>query len=278
MGSNRKGSRPRYNTDQSITKQTEKNAENWPKELGNDACDFYGLTLDEDQINLRNKIWDPDIDAVFVDSPAGTGKSLVSIATAHLMREYGRYTDMVYVMHPVGDPQGALPGTITEKSSVYFESLYQALTLATNDWPAKYIKQSSMGDTDDKYYTKQGSAYITAITDTYLRGSNIGSKTSPTILIIDEAQNFPEFALRKVLTRACEGTKVVVIGHTLQCDLKGEKSGFARCQEHFRRKNDPRFAFCELHNCHRSIVAQVADEPWNDEELDKEDKKNKKGE
>ena len=72
-------------------------------------------TLDEDQINLRDKIWDPNIDAVFVDSPAGTGKSLVSIATAHLMREYGRYTDMVYVMHPVGDPQGALPGSITEK-------------------------------------------------------------------------------------------------------------------------------------------------------------------
>ena len=72
---------------------------------------------------------------------------------------------------------------------------------------------------------KDGMGFITAITDTYLRGSNIGSAFSPTILIVDEAQNFPEFALRKVLTRACEGTKVIVIGHTLQCDLKAEKSG-----------------------------------------------------
>ena len=223
---------------------------------------LYGFTLDEDQIKLRDAIWNPNIDAVFVDSPAGTGKSMVSIATAFLMCEYDRYSNIVYVMHPVGDPQGALPGTRTEKSSVYFESLYQTLNLITNDWPSKFIKDTSMAD------DKDGMGFITAITDTYLRGSNIGSAFSPTILIVDEAQNFPEFALRKVLTRACEGTKVIVIGHTLQCDLKAEKSGFARCQKHFRKKNDPehpRFAFCELHNCHRSIVAQIADEVWDDE-------------
>lgn len=275
MGSNKKA---RYRFNSSTNQDYQPNNEGkmgCPEKLSSDPSEFYGLTLDEDQIKLRDAIWEPNIDAVFVDSPAGTGKSLVSIATAHLMWEYKRYTDMVYVMHPVGDPQGALPGTITEKSSVYFESLYQALEIVTNDWPAKWIKKSSMADPENMDYLKNGTAYITAITDTYLRGSNIGGKYKPTILIIDEAQNFPEFALRKVLTRACEGTKVVVIGHTLQCDLKGEKSGFARCQEHFRRKNNPRFAFCELHNCHRSIVAQIADEPWNDEE---EDKKNQKGE
>ena len=275
MGSNNKA-RYRYNS--STNQDYQPNNEGkigCPEKLSNDPSEFYGLTLDEDQIKLRDAIWDPNIDAVFVDSPAGTGKSLVSIATAHLMWEYKRYTDMVYVMHPVGDPQGALPGTITEKSSVYFESLYQALEIVTNDWPAKWIKKSSMADPENMDYLKNGTAYITAITDTYLRGSNVGGKHKPTILIIDEAQNFREFSLRKVLTRACEGTKVIVIGHTLQCDLKGEKSGFARCQKHFKNKNDPRFAFCELHNCHRSIVAQIADEPWNDEE---EDKKNQKGE
>ena len=110
MGSNKKA-RYRYNS--STNQDYQPNNEGkigCPEKLSNDPSEFYGLTLDEDQIKLRDAIWDPNIDAVFVDSPAGTGKSLVSIATAHLMWEYKRYTDMVYVMHPVGDPQGALPG------------------------------------------------------------------------------------------------------------------------------------------------------------------------
>ena len=249
--SNKKRNRNNYNNTSHFTMVKR----NFPEKLRDDHP-FFGIKLDEDQINLRNNIWDKSIEAVFVDSPAGTGKSLVSIATSMLMCQYGRYSDIVYVMHPLGDPQGFLPGTITEKSSVYFESLYQSIQAVTKDWPQKYIKNTSMT------VEQNGTGFITAITDTYLRGSNIGSETSPTILIIDEAQNFPEFSLRKVLTRACNGTKVIVIGHTLQCDLTTDQSGFARCQNHFKSKNDPRFAFCELHTCHRNIVAQIADEAW----------------
>lgn len=228
--------------------------ESAPAKLGNHI--FFGLNLDEDQILYRDAIWDPDVDIVFCNAPAGTGKTLVAVATAVLMCQYSRADDIVYVMHPVGDPQGFLPGTISEKSSVYFEALYQSL-ITIGEWPDRVIKNTSM--TADK----NGSGYITAITDTYLRGSNIGG-VNPTILVIDEAQNFPAHHLRKTLTRACEGTKVICIGHDLQCDLNGEASGFLRCMEHFRHKNNPRFRFCELHNVHRSLVAQTADEEWEE--------------
>lgn len=216
---------------------------------------FFGLRLDEDQKNLRDAIWSKDTDIIFVDASAGTGKTTIAVTTASLMVKYGRAANIVYVMHPVNDFQGFLPGTITEKSSVYFEALYQAL-IAAGEFPDKVICSSPL-------VQKDGSGYVTAITDTYLRGSNIGGNDTPTILIVDEAQNFDEFSLRKVLTRACENTKVIVIGHQLQCDLSNKKaSGFKSCMEHFRAKKNPRFAFCELHTCHRSLVAQVADEPW----------------
>lgn len=220
---------------------------------------FFGLRLDEDQKNLRDAIWSKDTDIVFVDAPAGTGKTTIAVSTASLMVKYGRAANIVYVMHPVNDFQGFLPGTITEKSSVYFEALYQAL-LTAGEFPDKVICSSPL-------VQKDGSGYVTAITDTYLRGSNIGGNDTPTILILDEAQNFDEFSLRKTLTRACENTKVIVIGHQLQCDLRNSKqSGFARCMAHFKAKNNPRFAFCELHTCHRSLVAQVADEAWDEKE------------
>lgn len=168
--------------------------------------------------------------------------------------KYRRYDEIYYVMHSVGDAQGFLPGTISEKSSVWFEPLYQALIEAGEN-PDQVVKNTAS--------QKVGTAYVTAITDSYLRGSNLGTSENGAILIVDEAQNYDEFSLRKVLTRACKGTKVIVIGHTLQCDLpSGKKSGFKPCMEHFLEKNDYRVAFCELTTNHRSWVANVADEPW----------------
>lgn len=241
----------------------ERNPQDAPLELQDHI--FFGLELDEDQVRYRDAIWDPNVDIVFCNAPAGTGKTLIAVATAVLCCQYGLKDEIVYVMHPVNDAQGFLPGTISEKSSVYFEALYQSL-VTINEWPDRVIKTTSMAD-------QKSDGYITAITDTYLRGSNVGG-SFPTIMIIDEAQNYTEFALRKTLTRACEGTKVVCIGHDLQCDLRGDSSGFVRCMNHFKSKNNPRFQFCELHNVHRSLVAKTADEPWEPlEDSKKEDGK-----
>lgn len=225
-----------------------------PKTL--DGHIFYGLQLDPSQKEFRDAIWDDNIDIVFVDAKAGSGKTTIAVATSVLAVKHRKYDELFYIMHSVGDAQGFLPGTISEKSSVWFEPLYQALIEAGED-PDQVIRGSSMTS------QKEGTAYVTAITDSYLRGSNIRGRENGAIMIIDEAQNYDEFSLRKVLTRACEGTKVIVIGHTLQCDLpSGKKSGFKPCMDHFLRRNDSRAKFIELTTNHRSWVANVADEEW----------------
>ena len=216
---------------------------------------FFGLNLDEEQINFANRILDENVRAVFASSAAGTGKTTVAVCAATLMVESGAYSDIVYCTHPVGDAQGFLPGTISDKSSVWFEGLYQAL-VAANRNPEQVITDSSIVN------MKTGTGFVKAVTDTYLRGSTIGSD-GRTVFIIDEAQNFDEHSLRKTLTRANDNSKVIVIGHVGQVDLNGRtESGFSRCMAHFRSKDDPRFAFCELKTNHRGLVSQVADEPW----------------
>lgn len=96
-----------------------------PKSIG-DA--FYGLQLDEEQLTFANAIWNPDIDIVFVDAKADTGKTTIAVGVANLLVHYGFFDELIYIMSPYGErKQGWLPGTITEKSSVYFEALYQAL-------------------------------------------------------------------------------------------------------------------------------------------------------
>lgn len=225
---------------------------------------FFGMNLDEQQTAFRDAIWDESKRIVFSNSRSGTGKTTIAVATALLLCQYHRYDSVVYVMHSVGDAQGFLPGTISEKSSVWFEGLYQAI-YAANEMPDKIISTESMAG------RKDGTAYVTAITDSYLRGSNIGANER-TVLIVDEAQNYDEHSLRKVLTRANEGTKVIVIGHDGQIDLKYKgDSAFVRCMEHFSAKNDSRVAFCPLAKNYRGFISSVADEPWQEVEHKREE-------
>lgn len=210
---------------------------------------FYGIELDEEQKIFANAIWDPNIDIVFCNAKAGSGKSLVATGVANLLVQYGMFDSIVYIMSPYGErKQGWLPGTITEKSSVYFEAFYQAL-ISCNVNPHTAINDDSMVN------QKNGTGYITCITDTFLRGSNLDNA----VVILDEAQNYTVPQLKKTLTRIGKRAKVIVIGHDLQCDLeKPEQSGFVKYIEHFKEKE--RAAVCTLTTNHRSWISQWADE------------------
>ena len=67
-------------------KQRKTDFTNAPKNLSDHT--FFGLKLDEDQKAFANAIWNPDIDIMFVDAPAGSGKTTVAVAAAVLMNKY----------------------------------------------------------------------------------------------------------------------------------------------------------------------------------------------
>lgn len=211
---------------------------------------FYGLELDEEQIILADTIINPDIDIVFVNAKAGTGKTTIATGAANLLIKSGFYKDLIYIMAPYGEKkQGWLPGTITEKSSVYFEAFYQALVRCHVNLNTA-IRDTSLSEGESK-----SGGYITCITDTYLRGSNLDDA----VIIIDEAQNYTVPQLQKTLTRVGEHAKVIVIGHDGQCDLDDiSQSGFQRYIEHFRGHD--RAAVCTLSINHRSWISDWADQ------------------
>lgn len=214
-----------------------------------DEHPFYGLKLDEEQLVFANTIINPDIDIVFVNAKAGTGKTTIATGVANILVKYGLFDGIVYIMSPYGErKQGWLPGTITEKSSVYFEAFYQAL-VNCNINPQTAVTDESMAN------QKNGTGYITCITDTFLRGSNLNNA----VIIIDEAQNYTVPQLKKTLTRIGKNVKVIVIGHELQCDLDNPaQSGFMKCIEQFKDKE--RAAICSLTTNHRGWISQCADE------------------
>lgn len=213
---------------------------------------FYGLELDEDQKILRDSIWSPDKDIIFVNAKAGTGKTVVSVGTANLLVQYGRYDKVIYICSPCNEHRtGFLPGDVTSKSEVYFEPLYSAMqTLGINPFTA--IDDNSL--ISQKY---EGNGYIKPMTDVYLRGCNLDNS----VLICEEMQNYTFDICKKVLTRVCKNTKVICIGHDGQTDLlKREESGFTKYIRHFEEKHDDRVAICRLTHNHRSWIAEWADQ------------------
>lgn len=212
---------------------------------------FYGMVLDEEQEAFRDAIWDKEKLIVFCNSRAGTGKSTVAVGTANLLYEYGRYDGIIVVMFPCEESrQGYLPGSITEKSEVYFEPINQAIIKCNLD-PMHVVNDESLVN------LKNGDGYIKLLTSTFLRGTNFENK----VVIVEESQNGTVDELKKVLTRCSDTCKVIVIGHTGQCDLRGSNrylNGFAQYIKHF--KDEDKAAICELKTNHRGWISTKADE------------------
>lgn len=210
---------------------------------------FYDLVLDEEQAAFRDAILDLRKTIVFCDAPAGTGKSTIAMGAANILvhDKRNQLDGIVYIVSPYGEgKQGYLPGSITEKSEVYYEPAYQAMI---------EVGMNPYADVcaDAMTAKRKGEGFVKMLTHTYLRGTNLKNK----VVILDESQNYTVAELKKVLTRCHDSCKVVVIGHTGQVDISG-RSGFARYLEHFRGQE--RCAVCRLTTNHRGWLSTFADE------------------
>lgn len=210
---------------------------------------FYDLILDEEQVKFVEAIKDKTKTIIFCNARAGTGKTTLAMGTANILVQDKRneLDGIVYIVSPYGEQkQGYLPGSITEKSEVYYEPAYQAM-IEVGMNPNTDICGDSMTA------RKRGEGFVKMLTHTYLRGTNLQKK----VVILDESQNYTVSDLKKVLTRCHDTCKVIVIGHTGQVDISGN-SGFAKYIEHF--KDQERCAVCELTTNHRGWLSTKADE------------------
>jgi phosphate starvation-inducible PhoH-like protein len=210
---------------------------------------FFGLDLTDEQKEFRDAIYSDDYDIVFSNSKSGTGKSVISIASAKIMVAEGRYDSLVYLFSPVEeDKLGFTPGQVFEKEEKYLCGLYCALE-TINENPDKCLLS-----TTDPISLKNGTAWVEAYSHTFLRGVTFSKK----IILLDESQNFTIPDLRKVLTRCKDDCKVIVAGHAGQIDLKKKTdSGFEAYIKHF--EGQERCKVCNLNFNFRGWLANHAD-------------------
>lgn len=205
---------------------------------------LYGFEpkLTDEQREYVDSIFDNQL--TIVNAKAGTGKTTLAVACAAVIGK-----PLIYTFAPVEERvMGFTPGTQEEKESKYITPLIDALTEIGEDPRLALYRESNPDFMNDN-------TWIRAMSHVYMRGTNIKDST----LIIDEAQNMTRGDLKKILTRVHDTTKVVIIGHTEQCDLPDpKKSGFAPYIEHFR--DEPYCKVVELTKNFRGELASHADE------------------
>ena len=214
------------------------------------------------RIHARNReqqfafalLMDDAIPLVTLVGRAGTGKTLLAIAAGlSKVADEGTYSRLLISrpIIPMGKDLGYLPGDINEKMTPWMQPLYDNFDLIfgtqnPKDKPAHWRR-------GHEELLEQGLLQIEALT--YIRGRTIPKQ----FLIVDEAQNLTPHEVKTILTRAGEGTKVVLTGDTDQIDnpyVDAASNGLTYVVEKF--KDEPLAGHIMLRQGERSTLAERA--------------------
>jgi PhoH-like ATPase len=171
---------------------------------------IWGITARNREQNFAlNLLLDPEIDFVTILGPAGTGKTLLTLA-AGLMQtlESNRYSEIIMtrVTIPLGEDIGFLPGTEEEKMEPWMGALMDNLEVLTHSQEGGNWGRAATND------LLRNRIKIRSLN--FMRGRTFLNR----FLILDEAQNLTPKQMKALVTRAGPGTKLVCLGNIAQID------------------------------------------------------------
>ena len=214
----------------------------------------WGITTRNREQNFAmNLLMDPEVDFVTLAGTAGSGKTLMALASGLTqVLDDRRYTEIIMTRATVsvGEDIGFLPGTEEEKMGPWMGALDDNLEVlgktengsgewgraATNELIRSRIKVKSMN---------------------FMRGRTFLNK----YVIIDEAQNLTPKQMKTLITRAGPGTKIICMGNLAQIDtpyLTEGSSGMTYAVDRF--KGWPHGGHITLARGERSRLADFASE------------------
>lgn len=149
-----------------------------------------------------------DIKLITLLGPAGTGKTLLALACGlRKVFDEGIYSRILVSrpVVPLGRDIGYLPGTKEEKLYHWMQAIYDNL---------EYLCESSGHEANETLKWVMDSKKIEMEAVTYIRGRSLPKM----FMIVDEAQNLTPHEIKTIISRAGEGTKVILTGDPSQID------------------------------------------------------------
>jgi PhoH-like ATPase len=214
----------------------------------------WGITTRNREQNFAmNLLMDPEVDFVTLAGTAGTGKTLMALASGLTqVLDDRRYTEIIMTRATVsvGEDIGFLPGTEEEKMGPWMGALDDNLeVLGKND--------SGSGEWGRAATNELIRSRIKVKSMNFMRGRTFLNK----YVIIDEAQNLTPKQMKTLITRAGPGTKIVCMGNLAQIDtpyLTEGSSGMTYAVDRF--KGWPHGGHITLARGERSRLADFASE------------------
>jgi PhoH-like ATPase len=173
--------------------------------------DTWGLMpLNREQKLALDALNDPRIKLVTLLGKAGTGKTLLAIAAGlHAVTET-REAQKLLVARPVlslGRDLGYLPGTVEEKLNPWMKPIYDNV-----DFLLGLTADQKRAGRGAHELIDQGLLEIEPLS--YIRGRSIPNQ----FMVIDESQNLTPHEVKTIITRAGEGTRIILTGDPFQID------------------------------------------------------------
>ncbi|MCK5358460.1 MAG: PhoH family protein [Elusimicrobiales bacterium] len=165
--------------------------------------------LNKEQKCAMELLLDESINLVTLIGTAGTGKTLVSLACGlQKAVDENVYKRLIVCRSivPVGKDIGFLPGSKDEKLSPWMGAIYDNLEFI--------MDKRHQDDSLQQFEYLQQSGKIEIASVTHIRGRSLPKQ----YMIVDDAQNLTPHEIKTILSRAGEGTKVVVTGDPYQID------------------------------------------------------------
>jgi PhoH-like ATPase len=199
------------------------------RDYRNERHSTWGITARNREQNFAlNLLLDPEIDFVTILGPAGTGKTLLTLAAGLAQTlESNRYSEIIMtrVTIPLGEDIGFLPGTEEEKMEPWMGALMDNLEVLTQSQEGGNWGRAATND------LLRNRIKIRSLN--FMRGRTFLNR----FLILDEAQNLTPKQMKALVTRAGPGTKLVCLGNIAQIDtpyLTETTSGLTYVVNRFR--------------------------------------------
>lgn len=204
-----------------------------------------------EQVFALHALMNPEIKVVSMQGVAGTGKTLLALASA---LEQAKLFNQIYLARPVvplsNKDIGFLPGDVKSKLNPYMEPLWDNLKFIQNQFKETEKSYKKIAD----MLTKEK---LLIIPLAYIRGRSL----SNVFFIVDEAQNLTPHEIKTIITRAGENTKIIFTGDVNQIDtpyLDAQSNGLSYLIDKF--KGQRIYSHITLEKGERSELANLANE------------------
>ncbi|MCK4797041.1 MAG: PhoH family protein [Spirochaetes bacterium] len=237
LRSNKKSALVAYNTEEKTIRRVEKKK-------------AYGIDpRNAEQTFALDALMNDKILLVTLSGKAGTGKTLLTLAAALEVQKNYKQIFLARPIIPLSNRDlGYLPGDIKSKMNPFMQPLFDNLSVIKHQYEENSVEYKSITKMLDNEQL-----LITPLA--YIRGRSLAK----VYFIVDEAQNLTPHEVKTIITRAGEGTKIVLTGDPYQIDtpyLDSRSNGLTYLIDKMKGQNI--YAHITLEKGERSYLSELA--------------------